>query len=92
MLRMDGLNELSEDTLEAKDVKIYYLDTLVLYLLGNRIGVKKAREYRNLRAAKEWHDWAVRFMNSKRRRIARLVRILGKNSLDDVFGCLFCVH
>ena len=44
MLRMDGLNELSEDTLEAKDVKIYYLDTLVIYLLGNRIGVKKARE------------------------------------------------
>ena len=48
MLRITGLNGISEDVVEADDVKFDYPDTLALYLLGTSIGVKKAREYRNL--------------------------------------------
>ena len=56
MLRINGLAGLDEDTVEADDVKIYYPDTLTLYLIGTRIGVKKAQESRNLRVAKECRE------------------------------------
>ena len=48
MLQITGLNGISEDVVEADDVKFDYPDTLAFYLLGTSIGVKKAREYRNL--------------------------------------------
>ena len=48
--------------------------------------MKKARESRYSRVAKEWQEWAVRFTNAKTRRIERLVRILGNDSLEEVFG------
>ena len=86
MLRITGFNGLGKDTLEADDVKIEYPDTLALYLIGSSIGVNKDRESRNFRVAKEWSDWVVRFTNAKTRRIARLVRILGNDYIDDVFG------
>ena len=86
MLQITGLNGLSEDMVEADDVKIDYPDTISLYLIGNSIGVKKAQESRNFRAAKEWQEWVARSMNAKIRRIARLVRILGNDSLEEVFG------
>ena len=35
--------------------------------------------------AKEWRAWAVNFVNAKTRRIARLVMILGTNSLEKIF-------
>ena len=85
MLRITGLNGLYEDKIKADNVKIYYPDTLALYLIGNSIEVKKARESRNFRLAKEWHDWAVRFTNAKTMRIARLVRIIGSNYLEAIF-------
>ena len=85
MLRITGLNGIGEYVFEAKDVKVYYTDTLDLKLIGNSIGVKKSRESRNFWAAKEWREWAVRFTNAKRKRLARLVRILGRNSLEEVF-------
>ena len=78
MLSINGLNGISEDTVEADDVKIDYPYTLALYLIGTSIGVKKAWESRNFSVAKEWRDWAARFMNAKTRRIERLVMILGQ--------------
>ena len=53
MLWLTGFNGLSEDVLEAENVNIDYPDTLSLYLLVTIKGVKKARESRNIRAAKE---------------------------------------
>ena len=52
MLWITGLDGIGEYTVEAEYVKIYYPDTLTLYLIGTRIGVKKAQESRNLRVAK----------------------------------------
>ena len=86
MLWITGLDIIGEDTVEAGNVNIYYLDTLTLYLIVTSIGVNKARESRNFRVAKEWREWAVRFTNAKTRRIARLVSIFGKNLLEEVFG------
>ena len=86
MLRINGLGVLGEDTVKADDVKIYYPYTLALYLIGTSIGVKKSRRSRNFGVDKEWHEWAARFTNSKMSRIARLFRILGNYSLEDVFG------
>ena len=40
MLRITGLNGLSEDVVEAEDVKVDYTDTLSIYLVGMSIGVK----------------------------------------------------
>ena len=42
MLRITRLNGLSDDVVEADNVKIDYPGTLAIYLLGTRIGVKKA--------------------------------------------------
>ena len=36
--------------------------------------------------AKEWREWAVRFTDAKTRRIARLVRTLGNDSLEEAIG------
>ena len=52
MLRITGLNGISEDVVEADDVKIDCQDKLAIYLLGNRIGVKKSQESRYSRVAK----------------------------------------
>ena len=67
-------------------MKIYHPDKLALYLLGTSIGVNKARESCNFRAAKGLQEWAVRVTNAKRECIDRLVRILCNNSLEEVFG------
>ena len=40
MLQMTGLNRLSEDLVEAEDVKVDYPDTLALLIIGMIIGVK----------------------------------------------------
>ena len=87
MMWINGLDGLFEDTVEANDVKIDYPDTLAIYLIGTSIGVKKSWNYRNLRVAKEWCEWAVRFTNAKTRRIERVFMILGNDLMEDVFGC-----
>ena len=86
MLRITGFNGLDEYTVETDDVNIDYPYTLAIYMIGTSIGVKKAQNSRNFEVAKEWREWAVRFMNAKMRRISRLVRILGNYSLEEVFG------
>ena len=40
----------------------------------------------NFRVAKEWRKWAVRFTDAKTRRIARLVRNLGNDYLEEEIG------
>ena len=85
MAKVTGLHGLGDESVEADDVKIDYPETLALYLLGNCIGVKKYRKPQFSVEAKEWHAWAVKLTNGKTRRIARLVRILGTNYLEEMF-------
>ena len=42
MMKVSWLHELGDETVEAEDVKIYYPDTLALYLMGSCIGVKSS--------------------------------------------------
>ena len=81
MLKITGLYGLVEKPVEAADVNIEYPYTLALYLLGTCIGVKKSRKTRFFVEAKEWRAWAVKFMNAKISRIAKLLRTLDTNSL-----------
>ena len=86
MLWITGLSGLGEDVMKAEDMKFYYSDTLVLFILRTRIGVNKYRENRNFRAAKEWREWVMRFINGKKKLIPRLVRIFGNNLLEEILG------
>ena len=86
MLRITGLNGLGEDLVKAEYVRVEYLYALDLYLIGTSIGVKKSQDSRNSQVAKQWRKWAVRFINAKKECTARLVRILGYDSLEEVFG------
>ena len=36
--------------------------------------------------ANRWNKWAEKFANAKMRRISRLVKILGIDSLEEIFG------
>ena len=69
MLWITRLNGIGEDIIKSEYVKVDYPDAIALYFIGTSIGVKKYREKRNFRAAKYWRDWAVRFINAKKKRI-----------------------
>ena len=51
-LLINGLLGLIEDLMEAEDMRLDYPDNLDLFLLKSRIGLNKAREKRNIQAAK----------------------------------------
>ena len=72
--------------MKAEYMRIYYPYNIALFLLKSRVGLKKARENRNFWVAREWREWAVKFINGKKKRISRLVRIFGKDFLEDIFG------
>ena len=75
-----------KNQVETDNVNIEYPYTLALYLLCNCIGMNKSRRTRFFAEAKECRARAVRFMNHKTRRIARLVRMLGTNFLEEILG------
>ena len=67
-------------------MKSDYPDTLALCIMESCIGVKQYRKPHFYVEAEEWCAWAVKFMNAKMRRIAKLVRIIGNNYLEEIFG------
>ena len=81
MVKVTGVYVLGDESVESDYMNIDYVDTLALYLLGTCIGVKKSRKTRFFVEAKEWRAWAVKFMNAKISRIAKLLRTLDTNSL-----------
>ena len=85
MLRTTGLYGLSDEPMDADNFRVYYLDNLALFILKSRIGLKKTRENRNSRVAKEWQEWAVRFINDKKKRMARQCWVFGKDLLEEIF-------
>ena len=86
MLWIIGFPGLSEYVMKAEYMRIYYPYNIALFLLKSGVELKKARENRNFWVAREWRGWAVKFINGKKKRISRLVRIFGKDLLEDIFG------
>ena len=81
-----GLYTQSDDAMNTEDVKVYYTDTLALYIIRIWIGGKSFREFWYSMEHESWLKLSKKFINDKTRCIARLVRILGTNSLEEVFG------
>ena len=81
MVRVTGLYLLGDYAVKSGGVQVYYPDTLSLYIIRSIIGVKSSRNIRFSVEANRWRKWADKFANAKTRRIARLVRILGIDSL-----------
>ena len=48
--------------------------------------LKRSRNTLIFRKAKEWREWAVKFVNVTKKLVARPVRIFGKDSLEKIFG------
>ena len=70
--------------MDADTFWVDYLDDLALFILKSIIGLKKPRENHNSRVAKEWREWAVRFINGKKKRMARIVRVFVKDLLEEI--------
>ena len=85
-LKTTGLYGLSDEPMDADTFRVDYAEDLALFIMKTRIGLKKNRENSNSRAAKEWWEWAVRFINSKKKRMERLVRVFGKYYREEIFG------
>ena len=59
---------------------------LVLYILKGTIGKSRARNGRTFRKAREWRKWVEKFVSNTKKCIARIVSVLGKDSLEEIFG------
>ena len=63
-----------------------YAGCLALYILKSTIGMARARNTRIFRQAKEWREWAEKFVSNTKKPMARLVKVFGRDSLDEIFG------
>ena len=54
----------------------------------SKISVKTSQKVRCSREQENWRKWAENFINGIKKRITRLLRIIGTDSLDEVFGSL----
>ena len=59
---------------------------LVLYILKGTICMSRARNGRTFRKARKWREWAEKFVSNTKKRMARVVRVSGKDSLEEIFG------
>ena len=86
MVKVTRLYTLGGDYIKAKDMKVDYPGTIVMYIIRSSIGVKSSQKVLCSRDKGNWHKWGENFINSQTRRIERLLRILGKYFLKDFFG------
>ena len=77
---------LDEDTFEADTFRVDYAGCISLYILKSTIGMARARNTRIFRQAKEWREWAEKFVSNTKKPMARLVKVFGRDSLDEIFG------
>ena len=85
-IKTDSISGIVEDRFEEKTFKLDHAGCLALYILSGSIGKQRARNGRTFRKAKEWINWAENFISNSKKRIARLVRVFGKDSLEEIFG------
>ena len=86
MLKIDKILSLDEDTHEADTFRVYYAGCLYLYILKSTIGMAMARDTLIFRKAKEWRKWDEKFVSNTKKSVARLVRIFGRDYLEEIFG------
>ena len=82
----DPISGIEEDRFEADTFKLDHTGCLALYIMERKIGKKRSRNVRTFQEAIEWRQWAERFISNSKKRMARLVRVFGKDSLDEIFG------
>ena len=84
MANVTGLHGLGDDAIKTEDVNIDYSETFSLYIIGSCIGVKsswKLHFYVEVNGGRKRYE---KFANAKTRRIERLSRVLGIDSLEEV--------
>ena len=77
---------MEEDRFKSETFKLDHAGFLALYILDRKIGMKRSRNVRTFREAREWRFWAEKFIINSKKRMARLVRIFGKDSLEEILG------
>ena len=77
---------MEEDRFKAETFKLDHAVCLAPYIMDRKIGMKRSRNVRTFREAREWRCWAEKFISNSKKRMARLVRILGKYWLEEIFG------
>ena len=86
MLKATKILGRDEDIHKAETFKVDYAGYLDLYILKSTIGLKRARNTLISRKAKKWREWAEKFVINTKKCVARLVRIFGRDPLDEIFG------
>jgi len=85
-IRTDPISGIEEDRFEADEFRLDHAGCLALYIMESPIGRSRAKNVRTFLRAKEWREWADRHISNSKKRIARLVRIYGNDSLDEITG------
>ena len=86
MLKTSEIYGLDEDMQEADTFLWDYAVYLTFLILRTTIGLKMSQNTLIFQKAKEWREWAVKFVNVTKKLMARLVRIFGKDSLEEILG------
>ena len=85
MLKIDKILGLNDDMQEDDTFRVDYAGCLDLYILKSTIGLTRAQNTLIFRKAKEWREWAENFVSNTKKRVARLVKSFGRDSLDEIF-------
>ena len=85
-IKTDSISGIVEDRFEAKTFKLDHTGFLALYILSGSIVKQRVRNRHTFCKAKEWRNWAEKFISNSKKSIARLVRVFGKDSLEGIFG------
>ena len=85
-IKTDSILDNVEDRFKADTFRVDHAGCLALYILSGTIGTSRVRNGRTFRKAKEWRNWAEKCVSNSKKRIARLVRVFGKDSLEEIFG------
>ena len=86
MLKIDQILCLDEDTHEDDTFRLYYTGCLDLYILKSTIGMARSWNTLIFCKAKEWRKWAEKFVSNTKKRVEILMKIFGKDSLDEILG------
>ena len=73
------ISGIEEYRFKAETFKMDHEGCLALYIMDRKIGMKRSRNVRTSREAREWRGWAEKFTSNSKKRMARLVRIFGKD-------------
>ena len=64
-IKTDQILDLDDDRFKADTFRVDYVGCLALYIMKGTIGKQRARNGRTFRKAKEWREWAEKFVSNK---------------------------